>query len=296
MSIYTKLQSLFSVVTVSACLSSSATLIFDTTAVEAQIAKQYRVITDLRASASGQFSGDELYKLLAAIPANKSQIWIIDLRQESHGFIDGIPVSWYSDQNTGNASKSAAKIHQEENKLLLDLKARKTVQVYPLNKLGGGGVSFGHPVTMIPELIESEQELVTSYGAHYKRIYVLDHHKPSDQEVDQFINFVRKMKLQDWLHFHCRGGKGRSSTFVVMYDIIRNAHIYSLEHIVLRQVKFGNIQLDKLPARVDKQWKSVLAKERYEFLKKFHAYVIDPNGYKVKSWSSWLSGGSCQTK
>jgi hypothetical protein len=267
----------------------SATLVFDSIAAEAQIAKQYRVATDLRASASGQFSGDELYKLLRAIPASKSQIWIIDLRQESHGFIDGIPVSWYLEQNTANIDKSAAQIQKEETKLLFNLSKQKSVSVYTYNNLGGGKSSFGPSTTMIPELVETEQQLVTSHGANYKRIYVLDHNKPDDEEVDQFINFIRKVKPQDWLHFHCRGGKGRSSTFIAMYDMIRNSDKYTYKEILQRQNKFGSIKLDVVPTRADKLWKADAAAERNKFLQNFYSYVKDPNGYHARSWSSWLA-------
>ncbi len=294
MKIYTKVVNIVAIGLIATLLASAeaaavsyATLVFDSTVTETQTAKQYRVATDLRASASGQFSGDELCNLLTAIPAIKSQIWIIDLRQESHGFIDGIPVSWYLAKNGGNINKSSTQIQKEETKLLFELSKQKSVAVYKIIKLGGGKVSFGPATTMIPELVETEQQLVTSHGANYKRIYVLDHNKPDDREVDQFINFIRKVKPQDWLHFHCRGGKGRSSTFIVMYDIIRNGHNSSLDKIIQRQVKLGNIQLDKLPIGHDKQWKSAASKQRYEFLQKFYKYVLDSNGYRKGTWSSW---------
>lgn len=294
MNVCMKFQKIFKSIIIGACLYSlgasamgSTTLVFDTIAAEAQIAKQYRVVSDLRASASGQFSGDELYKLLAAIPANKSQIWILDLRQESHGFIDGIPVSWYKSQNTVNINKTAVRIQKEEIKLLFDLSKQKAVTVYHLNKLGGGKVLVGRPTTMIPELVETEQQLVTSHGANYKRIYVLDHNKPDDQEVDQFLKMVRKIKATDWLHFHCRGGKGRSSTFIAMYDMILNAPNFTYKQIIARQDKFGSIKLDSIPVREEKLWKVASVEERNEFMQRFYAYVVDPDGYRVRSWSAW---------
>lgn len=267
--------------------SQQGILVFDQLEGEAKIAKQYRVITAFRTSGSGQFSGDELYKLLVAIPAPKSNIWIVDLRQESHGFIDGIPVSWVKNQNASNKYKSATQIKKEENQLLADLSRQKSVTVYSLKKLGDGNITGEKPVTLIPELIESEEQLVTSLGAQYKRIYVLDHNKPDDKEVDNFIAFIRKVKPQDWLHFHCRAGKGRTSTFIAMYDIVRNAQHNTFVEIMQREAKLGNVPLNMLPTRSDKLWKSSASKERYEFLKKFYIYVIDSNGYQSQSWISW---------
>ena len=50
----------------------------------------------LHASGSGEFSASGLHSLLEAL-AEKTQmpICIVDLREESHGFFDGIAVSWY---------------------------------------------------------------------------------------------------------------------------------------------------------------------------------------------------------
>ena len=52
----------------------------------------------LHASGSGEFSASGLHSLLEAL-AEKTQmpICIVDLREESHGFFDGIAVSWYDE-------------------------------------------------------------------------------------------------------------------------------------------------------------------------------------------------------
>jgi hypothetical protein len=264
-------------------------LVFDVTQAEAQVAKKFRICEDLHASASGQFSVDELPKILRAIPAARRQdIWIIDLRQESHGFIDGLPVSWVTDRNSANIHKTAAQIASAEKKLLQDLTAHKTVTVYTLKKLEGGKITSETPTTMIPESVETEQHLVTSFDAQYMRIYALDHNKPSDEEVDNFVHFIKhKVKPRHWLHFHCRGGGGRSSTFIAMYDMIRNAREITFTEIIQRQAKIGNIKLDGVPTTINKLWKTGGAQERYVFLRKFYAYVQDPQGYKMRSWSAW---------
>lgn len=265
-------------------------LVFDLSEAEAKIAKKFRLDEELHASASGQFTADELPRILHAIPAERRQdIWIIDLRQESHGFIDGLPVSWVTDRNCSNLNKTPAQIEKEEKKLLQAVSKQKTVTVYVLKKLQDGQVSTGTPTTMLPELVETEQELVTSFDAQYARIYALDHNKPSDAEVDTFVNFIKyQITDRDWLHFHCRGGGGRSSTFIAMYDMIRNAENVALPDIMQRQASMGNKKLDEMPTIARKIWKTEAAQERYDFLAKFYAYVRDPQGYRVRSWSDWL--------
>lgn len=41
-------------------------------------------------------------------------IWDIDLRQESHGYLNGVAVSWYGKKNTLNARKTAAMVENDE--------------------------------------------------------------------------------------------------------------------------------------------------------------------------------------
>lgn len=263
-------------------------LVFDTADIEAKIAKRYRSCDNLRASASGQFSADELPKILREIPSPKKDIWVVDLRQESHGFIDGLPVSWVSDRNAANVNKSATEIARQERALLDALRLQKSVNVYTLKKLKDGKVTVTDPTVMIPESVETEQQLVTGFGAKYERLYVLDHNKPSDAEVDNFIAFVKyKVKDNDWLHFHCRGGNGRASTFITMYDILRHGQELTFIEILRRQESLGGIRLDAMPTSPNKLWKADSARDRYVFLCEFYNYVTDKNGYQTRSWSDW---------
>lgn len=295
MKLASKILSLLTIIMLSSVLLSTRIyameethLVFDTHTTEGLVTKKFRINQDLRASASGQFSADELPKMLQAIPAERRNIWIVDLRQESHGFIDGLPVSWVGERNSVNVNKSGAQISREEKKLLRTVKNKKTVIIHMLKKLSGGRLTTETPTAMIPEQIETEEELVTSLHANYARIYVLDHFKPDDKEVDNFVQFIKqKVGKDDWLHFHCRGGKGRSSTFIALYDMIKNAHNTSFDTIMRRQADSGNKKLDEIPSTADKAWKIEGSQERIEFMHKFYAYVTDPQGYQQQSWSAW---------
>jgi hypothetical protein len=261
------------------------------------VAKQFRTTVDvnnkalkkLKASASGQFSAAELEQLLAMIPAEKKHIWIVDVRQESHGFINGIPISWTTRQNRINVYKTPSQIAKEEQQLLNELSKKSKVKIYTAKKLAEGDITAGDSTTIVPHSVQTEEQLVTSLGANYLRFYVLDHHRPDDNEVDSFVSFIKyRVQPDDWLHFHCRGGKGRSSTFLAMYDIIRNANNSNFSQIMQRQADMGNVNFEKLPSSPDKIWKRSAASERYEFLKEFYAYAVDPSGYDANSWSSWI--------
>jgi len=64
---------------------------------------------------------------------------------------------------------------------------------------------------------------------------VTDHVRPLDDAVDRFILAVRALPDGAWTHFHCEAGLGRTTTFMVLYDMLRNANRVSLEDIVRRQ-------------------------------------------------------------
>ncbi len=75
--------------------------------------------SDHSVSGSGQFSArtlDMLIKRIEAIVKNGSKILIIDLRQESHGFINGEPAVWKTGfHGDGNKNKTIDEIKQDES-------------------------------------------------------------------------------------------------------------------------------------------------------------------------------------
>jgi protein-tyrosine phosphatase len=280
---------LFSLSMGALALQTESVLVFDNASDSSVMPKKFRCNEGLDISASGQFSAKELKQLLQDIPAKPNKVWVIDLRQESHGFVNGIPVTWFSDQNSINKYKTPLQIARHEKALLQELEEQEKICVYTLKKLQRGKITAVNPVQIIPRLVQTEQELVNELGANYQRFYVLDHNRPDDINVDAYVSFIKNtLKPGDWMHFHCRGGKGRSSTFIAMYDMIHNAKHLSFDEIMQRQVAMGNIKLHMQPNKPEKIWKIETAKQRYIFLQKFYAYALDPDGYATHSWSEWL--------
>lgn len=106
-------------------------------------------------------------------------------------------------------------------------------------------------------------------GLEYIRLPVRDHWKPADEIIDQFVCFVKALPKDAWVHFHCHGGSGRTTTFLVMYDIIRNG-----PHVNLKDIE---------------DWLNVGALKRLDIIEKFYLYVQDPDGYLSRSWTEWLN-------
>jgi hypothetical protein len=263
-----------------------------------ELPKNFRVMSNptvlgVSSSASGQISEHSLQAVLHYIKQQRTdqiKIWIIDLRQESHGFINGFPITWYADRNEGNQGKTASEILYDEHHLLKAIKLDKPLAVFKIVKGLHGEVSPGEKYILIPQRVETEEQLIKRYNLNYLRLFTMDHDKPNNSDVDHFIEFVQQQVApQDWLHFHCRGGRGRTSTYLTLLFIMFNAKHMSLEDILLYQQEIGSIDLAKVYNEEGKLWKNDLANFRYEFIKDFYRFAQDPQGLGWQTWSQWSS-------
>jgi protein-tyrosine phosphatase len=180
--------------------------------------------------------------------------------------------------------------------------AGEAARVQSLKPGGEIAVRPGHPVkhgsgnSVMPEQVtveraSTEQNIVEGAGAYYVRIIVTDHTRPLDDEVDRFILAVRALPQDCWAHFHCEAGLGRTTTFMVLYDILRNANRVSLEDIVLRQ-KILSHGYDVLQPDESGNWKAPYATDRAAFVRAFYNYArANPNG-RPQLWSESLKSGA----
>ncbi len=245
---------------------------------ENTLPRNFRVMYDSKTSASGQPSVGGI-KLLCNALKNladpDANIYIIDLREESHGFADSLPVSFYVDKNRGNYY-SGYDLEREFEQLSSLL--GKFTEFLPLgntDKKNYTAQSFA------PENIYVERVLVLAEDCIYVRIPATDMIFPSPQVVDQFLNFVQSLKPNDWLHFHCQAGHGRTTTFLVMYDILKNPD-KSLEEICSRQVVYGGSDLLAESSGTD--FYSQAQNERARLIKLFYKYAHQGTG----NWSEWI--------
>ncbi|AGK95714.1 hypothetical protein [Clostridium pasteurianum] len=239
-------------------------------------------LEELQASASGRFSRKGL-QLIKDIIGNVA-ITIVDLRQESHGYVNDMAISWYGEQNGANRGLRPEEIKERERNLLNELICSNSII---FGEVEGKSACVPDPIND-PKIVQSEEEMVKAEGCGYMRFYVTDHHVPSDSELDRFIEFVKIVPQGQWLHFHCRGGSGRASTFIDFYDIIRNAKYVSLEDILTRQALIGGKDFRNNIAHKDLS-KRKAAIERIDFIAKFYDYCMDnyETNFQVL-WSQWL--------
>lgn len=213
----------------------------------------------LNISGSAQFSDSGLSLIKEAIDNNFSII-DIDLRQESHGFINGIAISFENEKNNANMGLNLSEVLSTENKLLSAIKIGNPITFYNTKE------------TIVPKSIQNELQVANSKEIGYIRIPVTDGGIPNDDMVNYFINFVKNQPKDSWLHFHCKEGVGRTTTFMIMYDIMKNYKDVSLNDIIKRQLSLSGMS--------EKSEKDFYKGKHFEFLKEFY------NSFTNKSDSS----------
>lgn len=228
-------------------------------------------LANLNISGSSQFSENGLILMKQSI-GNAMPIIIVDLRQESHGFINGLAISWTDNHNKANKGLTKEAVICDENTRLQSILLNKPL--YIGNK------------TLIPKKVENQKSLVERYGMSHMGIPVTDKEIPDNDMVDYFIKFVNSLFPYTWLHFHCKAGIGRTTTFMVMYDMMKNAKNVSLQDIMYRQVLLGgkNLLRDEqlLISRLGRKAK------RAKLIKMFYRYCVENNDNFKTTWSQWI--------
>ena len=226
---------------------------------------RYRDEKSLNISGSAQFTKDQIPNLKEKI--NKSNICIIDLRQESHGLINDLAISYYNIYETPNNGLSTSEVLKKEKKDLSKIKENSKENIY--HKTGR------LYKTIDVNYVSTEEAAVIESGMQYKRFAVVDNGIPTPSVVDDFVEFILNKPDDLHLHFHCDAGEGRTTTFMALYQIMNSSNL-SLEQILSYQYNIGGIILTD-------------NKVRLEFLEEFYNYVSKNknSNYEIK-YSQWL--------
>src|SRR6266516_1577675 len=241
-------------------------------------------LSDLRASGSGEFTPESLKLVLAR---TRGPVTVFDLRQETHIFVNDIPVSWYASHDWANVGRSQEEIESEEAARVQSFKPGSEIDVrlgHPVKHGNGNSVT---PQRVTVQRASTERDVVEGAGTHYVRVAVTDHARPLDQEVDRFVLAVRELPENACTHFHCEAGLGRTTTFMVLYDMLRNATRVSLEDIVRRQ-KILSSGYDVLQPDEPRNWKAPYATDRAAFVRAFYDYARANQNGRPQLWSEWL--------
>ena len=260
-------------------------------------------------------------RIREVMPAG-TEVWIFDLRQESHGFVDceveqdgktvaykGISMYWAGKNNAANAGKNLEEVTKDEKARFdalvgkqVDVKGRVTSSTprpssasRPSSTPAPAGASptprpardpsrYRTPTTTVRVTgWKTEKELVESEGFHYIRLAITDRTFPLEPEVDQFIDVIKKLdKNKIWTHFHCMAGIGRTGIYMMLYDMMKNPDV-PYKDILARQTMLGaNNPISSDPKSEADKEKNRLMPLLYQYVQENHA-----TNYAV-SWSQWL--------
>lgn len=204
-----------------------------------ELPKNFRMIPNENISASGQPSLAGLKVLANNLRENfNGEIYILDLREEPHGFLNGYPVSWYVEKNLANFFRGSDEIEDDELERLDNVFAKKIT----LTPLGNADKALFESVNIFVTAVKTERQAATELRLNYERFGATDMLFPAPAVVDKFISFLFTVDKDAWLHFHCQAGNGRTTTFLVLHDILTNPE-KSLEEICARQVELGGSDL-----------------------------------------------------
>lgn len=242
-------------------------------------------LDSLKAATSAQFSEKTLKNALKQL---QGPVWMIDLRRESHGYVNGIPISWYKPHNDSNQDLTTKSLMHVEQSMINALKEFNPLIIQRITHKTAGIIHSSEPFEVIVERLETEQQLTKRLGVEYRRLQVLDRNKPDDAVVDEFIELVKTLPPNATLYFHCRGGKGRSTTFMILYDMLKNAKTVPLNEIVLRQHLIGGVNVFNTQTKPGGEWMAQIRIDRKSFIEAFYRYAKDAKGYPHLTWSEWL--------
>jgi Inositol hexakisphosphate len=264
-----------------------------------------RTLVEHPFSASGSHQLDtkrltEILKSEVVARYHPSNIFLVDLREETHGFLDGRAVSWYADNDFANVGQPLPWIIADEAYRLALVQKQRAARVFEIETdWADNREQERKKPTSYQDIavVKAETEEMVSRGlgaklgcpVTYVRIPVTDHCAPTKAALKQLREDVwEKMSSNSWVHFHCHGGDGRTTTFLALFDMLcwkPKGSPPSLEAFACRQCELFTYYLDPKgpgcgkckPQPITKatKWKLPLAEKRWAVLE---AFLNDPVG------------------
>lgn len=239
----------------------------------------FRRDAPLRIAGGGQPSKTTLAHLHEQLSLSiDTPLWVIDLRQESHGYLNEDAVSWHGVANAANRGKAAESVERDEQQRLAEA-IGTNVQAVPMGHYDEAHIpyTFAESVTSFA----TERHVARKSGLGYVRIAATDMRWPEPQAIDDFVNFYRSLPQEHgWLYFHCQAGQGRTTTFMVLYELLERPD-RTADEAIAHQRALGGADLS--------------SGARYEGICRFAQYVRENRATDfAQRWSDWLNAQQSQ--
>lgn len=248
----------------------------------------------MKASGSSQYSEVALALLMKKLASQTRHVAICDLRHDDHLFVDGKNVSGFQTKGALLSARTPEDIIQSVNALRDSLRTKKGIKVRAIDtKYPKDNYDKRFSLRTTPHTVETPQDLVTRLGGDYLLIGSKRFADVADDDLDRVLEYVKTMPEDTWIHFHCRKGKSRTTFFMALYDLLRNADKVSMEDVVRRQHLIGGINLFDVTPK-DPTWpQEKLAKRGWIItLARFHTFAqkyiqAKANEQPLPTWKAW---------
>ncbi|MBS0271779.1 MAG: hypothetical protein JSR85_03950 [Proteobacteria bacterium] len=212
-------------------------------------------LRELKASGGTSVRFPDLRRRLSHV---QDPIVIIDGINEFHGYVQGIPSTFFAYQHSNPHWK------------------------YYIRRIVFTGTTDVRPDLVIPESQMAQQNGFTYYHVKIGSKFI-----SSKETIDEIVKIFDELPSNAWIHFHCHYGKGRTSMMLVMYDIMKNAPHISLENIVKRQHLLGSEDLLNTVVWKKGSYTKQQLEERANFIKAFYDFVCQRKAGGIQKWSAW---------
>src|SRR5262249_8189956 len=184
-----------------------------------------------------------------------ARLHLVDLRQEHHAFINWRAVSWFADKDWANVWQQPVWIEEDERRRIDRAAAVPTARVFSYDedknsgRISPTGCTEITVASAVTERMVAEEPGWLSCPVSYHRLPVTDHCPPFEM-LEPFITlFTQIDPAKDWVHFHCHGGDGRTTTFLALYDMAYWATVYGLQDFPKQFDKFAERHMPDLRSR-----------------------------------------------
>jgi hypothetical protein len=155
---------------------------------------------------------------------------------------------------------------------------------------------YGYPPIDDRTQVQTEEEVVRDLGAHYLMPLQNEGNWPTEVSyVDDLMTFFENLPQEATLYFHCIHGKGRTTTFLVLYDIFKNHKKVPLLDIINRHYCFGRENLFDTALWKNGCWTQEALIARKNFVEHFYAYMNAEDGYTHQTFQKWIKNQNFDT-